>query len=255
MLPISPMIEEMFTIRPEPRSIMCGSAAWLMKNAPDRLTASTLYQSSSVIFRTVLSIVIPALLTRMSRRPCWSITSPTVRRQSSADPMLPWWRLPFRPLPVSPLMNVSAVSWSRLEPAATSAPCSARLWQIAAPIPRVPPVTNATRPCKRGRLTFDSVGLVATTDILSPNSVANSMARATGQPVRELGPDLMFGLRTGHQTDVSAWALQVGDVLARDQIKQWDGAGRWGDVVRVGCHHEQVLLDPPQVHPLAAQPH
>ena len=34
-------------IRPEPRSIMCGSAAWLMKKAPDRLTASTLYQSSS----------------------------------------------------------------------------------------------------------------------------------------------------------------------------------------------------------------
>ena len=89
MLPISPMIEEMLTIRPEPRSIMCGSTAWLMKNAPDRLTARTLYQSSSVIFSTVLSIVMPALLTRMSRRPCCSITSLTVRRQSSAEPTLP----------------------------------------------------------------------------------------------------------------------------------------------------------------------
>ena len=76
-------------IRPEPRSSMCGSTAWLMKNAPDRLTASTLYQSSSVIFSTVLSIVMPALLTRMSRRPCASITSWIVRRQSSAEPMLP----------------------------------------------------------------------------------------------------------------------------------------------------------------------
>jgi hypothetical protein len=37
-----------------------------------------------------LAVVIPALLTRMSRRPCCSITSPTVRRQSSAEAMLPW---------------------------------------------------------------------------------------------------------------------------------------------------------------------
>jgi hypothetical protein len=93
MFPVSPMIDEMFTIRPDPRSIMCGSTAWLMKNAPDRLTAMTLYQSSSVIFKAVLSIVIPALLTRMSSLPCCSITSPTVRRQSSAEPTLPWWML------------------------------------------------------------------------------------------------------------------------------------------------------------------
>jgi hypothetical protein len=33
-----------------------------------------------------------------------------------------------------------------LYPAATSAPCEARLREMAAPIPRVPPVTNATRP-------------------------------------------------------------------------------------------------------------
>ena len=37
-------------MRPLPRSTMCASAAWDMKNAPDRFTASTVYQSSSVIF-------------------------------------------------------------------------------------------------------------------------------------------------------------------------------------------------------------
>ena len=37
-----------------------------MKKAPDRFTAITLFQSSSVILATVLSIVIPALFTRMS---------------------------------------------------------------------------------------------------------------------------------------------------------------------------------------------
>ena len=78
-------------IRPVPRSSMCSSAAWDMKNAPDRLTARTLSQSSSVILSTVLSEVMPALLTRMSRRPWWSMTSCTVRRQSSAEPTLPWW--------------------------------------------------------------------------------------------------------------------------------------------------------------------
>ena len=46
---------------------MCSSAAWDMKKAPDRFTARTLYQSSSAIFATGLSTVIPALLTRMSQ--------------------------------------------------------------------------------------------------------------------------------------------------------------------------------------------
>ena len=67
-------------IRPDPRSSMCGSAAWLMKNAPDRLTASTLYQSSSVIFITLLSLVMPALLTSTSSRPWRWITSLTVHQ-------------------------------------------------------------------------------------------------------------------------------------------------------------------------------
>ena len=97
MLPVSPMIDEMLMIRPEPRSIMCGSAAWDMKNAPERLTAITWYQSSSVIFSTVLSIVMPALLTSTSSRPWCSITSATVRRQSSAEPTLPWWTLASTP--------------------------------------------------------------------------------------------------------------------------------------------------------------
>src|SRR3954453_13245934 len=47
-------------------------------------------QSSTVILRTVLSRVMPALLTRMSRRPWVSRTSWMTRSQSSAEPMLPW---------------------------------------------------------------------------------------------------------------------------------------------------------------------
>src|ERR1700730_8085741 len=42
--------------------------------------------------------------------------------------------------------NFSAASWSCQKPAATCAPWLASSWQMAAPMPRVPPVTNATRP-------------------------------------------------------------------------------------------------------------
>ena len=60
MLPVSPMAEDMLMIRPVPCSIMCSTAAWAMKKAPDRLTAMTFCQSSSVILATVRSIVMPA---------------------------------------------------------------------------------------------------------------------------------------------------------------------------------------------------
>src|SRR4051812_4238778 len=35
------MTDEMLMMRPDPRSNMCGNTAWLRKNAPERLTAST----------------------------------------------------------------------------------------------------------------------------------------------------------------------------------------------------------------------
>src|SRR3954454_14249462 len=88
MLPVWPMIDEMLMIRPVPRSSMCWSAAFERWNAPDRLTSSTFCQSSSDILKTVLSLVMPALFTRMSSRPWRSRTSLTVRRQSSAEALL-----------------------------------------------------------------------------------------------------------------------------------------------------------------------
>jgi len=47
---------------------------------------------------------------------------------------------------VKPERKASAASLFRLYPAATEAPCEARLRQMAAPMPRVPPVTSATFP-------------------------------------------------------------------------------------------------------------
>jgi hypothetical protein len=89
MFPISPTTEDTLTIRPVPRWAMCAKAAWDKKKEPERLTDKTVFQSSSLIAATGLSMVIPALLTRMSSRPWVSITSPMVRRQSAAEPTFP----------------------------------------------------------------------------------------------------------------------------------------------------------------------
>ena len=62
-----------------------------MKKAPERLTAQDLVPVLVGHLEDRLVAVMPALLTRMSSRPWWSMTSWTVRRQSSAEPTLPWW--------------------------------------------------------------------------------------------------------------------------------------------------------------------
>src|SRR5438094_797080 len=150
MLPVSPITEETLMILPVPRISMCSSAAWATKKAPDRLMETTRSQSSSPILATVLSMVIPALLTRMSRRPCCSMTSRTTRRQSSGSPMFPLWTVivPGYSAFMSSV-NFSAASCCRQYPAAMCAPSCARRWLMAAPMPRVPPVTRATRSSSR----------------------------------------------------------------------------------------------------------
>ena len=168
MLPVSPITEETLMIRPLPRASMCSRAAWATKKAPDRLIEMTRSQSSSPILATVRSMVIPALLTRMSRRPCWSMTSRTTRRQSSGSPMFPWCTVivpGYSAFMVS--VNFSAASCWRQYPAATCAPSCASRWLMAAPMPRVPPVTRATR-ASSGRLVTGGLNWVEIVIVLAP---------------------------------------------------------------------------------------
>ena len=108
----------------------------------------TFCHSSSVILATVLSIVMPALFTRMSTRPCWSITSASTRRQSSAWAMLPSCTV-IRPPGKSAVM-LATNFWDVFVAVPVSGrhvrPRPAKARPMAAPMPRVPPVTNATRP-------------------------------------------------------------------------------------------------------------
>ena len=86
----------MLTIEPAPCSIMSGPIARPRWNTPVRFTAMTAFHSSSVIFCSRLSRVIPALLTRTSMRPssvwirstatCTAAASVTSRDTGFTDP-------------------------------------------------------------------------------------------------------------------------------------------------------------------------
>src|SRR4051794_981222 len=199
----------------------------------------------------VRSTVMPALLTRMSRRPCCSRTSWIVRWQSSQSPTLPWCTLMSAPSRLSSSAKLCARSAFEEKPAATTAPSSANRRLIAAPIPRVPPVTRATRPDSRpGRVA--GAGLVSVTLMRNPPPSV-SLVRALRQPLGDLRPDLVARLRARHQADVTARPVQVRHVLGADEVEHGQRAGPRCDVIRAGRHHQQVLVDPPQVDAAAAQ--
>src|SRR3954451_19625692 len=155
------------------------------------------------------------------------------------------------PSPLSSSAKLRARSWLEEKPAATTAPSSARRLVIAAPMPRVPPVTSATRPERRpGRVA--GAGLVSVTlmRILRPLS----LVRALREPLGDLRPDLLARLRARHEADVAAGPVEVRHVLGGHEIQQRHGARPRSDVVRPGRDDEQVLVDPPQVDEPAAQP-
>src|SRR4051812_45331927 len=134
------------------------------------------------------------------------------------------------------------------------APWRASARQIAAPMPRVPPVTSATRPSSLSptRLTFWASCVVAMP--LSSLQVVLPV-RALAEPLRDVGPDLVAGARAGHQADVPAGPVEVGDVLAAEHVEQRQRALPGGDVVRPGGDDQHVLVHLAQVDALAADAH
>src|SRR3954452_25529457 len=131
------------------------------------------------------------------------------------------------------------------------APCAASARQIAAPMPRVPPVTSAVRPSSLSptRATFRLSCVVAMSLSLPLSSLA---VRALAEPLGEIGPDLLAPPRAGHEADVPAGPVEVRDVFAADHVEQRQRALARGDVVRAGGDHEHVLVHLPQVDALAA---
>ena len=73
----------MLTMRPYPASFITGTAWRAMLNAPFRWVAMTASKSSSLIFTSVRSRTMPALLTRMSMEPKTSVAVATMRSAPS----------------------------------------------------------------------------------------------------------------------------------------------------------------------------
>src|SRR5881296_801216 len=129
---MAPAVDAMLITRPPLCCrIMSFVAARVTRNAPRRLTSMTRSQSSSFMRTRRPSRMTPALLTRMSTPPR---TAPPRASSSLAER---WSRSASRP------------------ETTTAAPSSASNVAIARPMPRLPPVTIATRP-SRGPFVTDS---------------------------------------------------------------------------------------------------
>src|SRR5665811_1910834 len=128
-------MEQRFTTAAAAEARNSGSAAAVTRAIPITFTSSTRAHSASSLSSTVPTALIPALLTRMSSPPSWSLmvwmAAAIVSRlvTSQTIPSIP-----------------SGSSFGAMSSTATRAPRSARSFAVARPMPDAPPVTAATRP-------------------------------------------------------------------------------------------------------------
>ena len=164
--PLRPAMEEMLTIRPQPRSRMGRTAARHIRKVPVRFTSSTCCHASSGTFSMSLNsrdCGAAALFTRMSSRPKVSSANSTIRLASSSRLTSPSTEAQRTPAPVSSptkpgspsqLSAMSPGCWFRFgaplgatSHTTTALPSPPRARAIAAPMPRCfpHPVISATR--------------------------------------------------------------------------------------------------------------
>src|SRR5665811_1910835 len=122
-------MEQRFTTAAASEARNSGSAAAVTRAIPITFTSSTRAHSASSLSSTVPTALIPALLTRMSRPPSWSLmvwmAAAIVSRLVTSQTM-----------PLIP----SGSSFGAMSSTATRAPRSARSFAVARPMPDAPPV-------------------------------------------------------------------------------------------------------------------
>src|SRR5882757_1311537 len=122
---------------------MCAWAAWDIRNEPRRCTPITVSQSTSVILNSRLSLVTPALLTRIVGGPSVS----AIRATASFTAAALLTSAPTAsacPPSLVIRVTVSAQLDSSRSTTATAWPSLASRSAVAAPMPRAAPVTIAT---------------------------------------------------------------------------------------------------------------
>src|SRR5713101_4651154 len=144
---------------PLPCLYICRSAARVVRKAPSRWMASSCFHLAKGKSSSGATIWMPALLTRMSRRPkvliAFAMPASTCSSEvtSMATPMA------RRSDPPSSAAAASAPAWFR-SAMATLAPSRTKVRAISLPIPLAAPVTTATRFFRRMACLLGSLEIV-----------------------------------------------------------------------------------------------
>src|SRR6185436_16869861 len=125
---------------PPPCFTIWRAAAWPARNTPFRFTARTRSKSTSSMSRNSAAWTMPALATRMSRRPNFSTVAATARSTLA-------FLDTSHAVPAADLPTLPAAAWTAPSLRSTSmtfAPSATKAWAQANPIPCAAPVTSAT---------------------------------------------------------------------------------------------------------------
>src|SRR5882762_9692644 len=153
---------------------------------------------------------VPALFTRMSRRPHWSsvdltsaltdVSSATSTGIASACP--PSWR-------------TAAADFDWLRPATTTrAPAAARPWAMPSPMPPLPPVTTATLPLRSN---------IGPSECILPEVVRRNVMAERGQAAHVVGAhrdDAVLTLRDSRHQQIGLG--HQGDAMTREDRRRHD---------------------------------
>src|SRR5216683_532635 len=214
-------------IRPQPRLVMAGSAAWVTRNAVVRLRASAACQVARSVDSTVpdsgtgsAAEIMPALLTRMSSRPHCSSAADT-----SLDAARASVRSPAIPAASKPAVRSSVtLSWIRAVVAAiiTAAPSSASRLAVAKPMPSgLPaPVTTATR---LDRLNAAGMGIVRSYIGLDARSPGPRKGGSAAGPWPPVGRKIAFGPMVKRPDPLESTPPAFGEEAARQILREGFG--------------------------------
>src|SRR6185503_8754078 len=145
----------MLTILPPPARLRCGYAACAATNALVRFVSTTSFHSSRLYSCGCLRTFMPALLTRMSRRPSRCAASSTIARQDFSSV-----RSACRANALPPSCFTAAAFFALSRPAmATAAPACASPRAMPRPMPPLPPVTSAALPLRSNTLLLPRIVL------------------------------------------------------------------------------------------------
>src|SRR5438093_844638 len=193
----------MLTIDPRPARFIARKACFAHSQAPFRSTANTRSHSASVISVASKYALTPALFTSTSIAPRAPATA-SIARRTSPSAVTSARRNSTTPPPRA--CTTSRAAASSRSTNVTSAPSSANFSTIARPMPRAPPVTNATLPASR------RIGCV------SPALPARARALAERLDVAGGGLDEVAHRRAGAARIARANRVQDGAMLRQRRL-------------------------------------